>query len=129
MSVIKRTNIFKDYLYGCFCKQKSVIKNFRELFIRILENSPKLSKILDRMKHYKKMFLMKEFFRKVFSFILFSPKQILSSECKRLRRHWLSVSLLQKVNFAQPSKSLKMLHIWLSTIFYFPLYVYICYLF
>ena len=40
------------------------------LWSKILESSPKLYKVLATMKHYKKMFLMKQFLRKVLSFYL-----------------------------------------------------------
>ena len=57
LCVIKHTVIFKEQLYGCFCKLKSVIK---------------LSKILATMKYYKKTFLIKQLLRsfKYFLFIL-----------------------------------------------------------
>ena len=55
------------------------------LLSRILDSSLKLSNILAMMKHYKKMFLMKQFLRKVSSLYFdFFLKQILESERKRL---------------------------------------------
>ena len=59
LSVIKRATIFKDYFCGCF---------YNGLWSRILENSPKLSKILATMKHYKKVFLTKHFLKKALCF-------------------------------------------------------------
>ena len=57
----------------------------KRLWSRVLERTPKLSKTLASMRHYKKIFLMKQ----VCS--LFSLKQILGTERKHLSCHRLVV--------------------------------------
>ena len=55
------------------------------LWSRILDSSLKFSNILAMMKHYKKMFLMKQFLTNFSSLYFdFFLKQILESERKRL---------------------------------------------
>ena len=60
LCVVKRTTNFKEHL--------SVTSSISDtLWSRVEDSKLKFSKILDLLKHYKKMFVMKEFLRKDFS--------------------------------------------------------------